>query len=126
MIEQGPGKKDASRRLAEINRAITTSLNFDEVLDLIADNACQLVEARVCVLLLADNDGQLRVRAARGANTDLVRDFAGQMDEEVIERLRTVLAIGKKETLVSVPVIAKQLLTGMLVVARAPLRDGSH
>lgn len=118
MIEQGPGKKDASRRLAEINRAITTSLNFDEVLDLIAVNACQLVEARTCVLLLADNDGELRVRAASGANTDLTRDFSGQMDEDVIERLRTVLAIGKNETLVSVPVIAKQLLTGMLVVAR--------
>jgi PAS domain S-box-containing protein len=118
MIEQETGKKGASRRLAEINRAITTSLNFDEVLDLIAVNAAQLVEARVCLLLLADNDGQLRVRAARGANADLIRDFAGQMDEDVIEQLRTVLEIEKKETLVSVPVIAKQLLTGMLVVAR--------
>ena len=34
MIDQGSGKKAASRRLAEINRAITTSLNFAEVLDL--------------------------------------------------------------------------------------------
>ncbi len=32
-------KKEPYRRLAEINRAITTSLNFDQVLKLIATNA---------------------------------------------------------------------------------------
>ena len=118
MIEQGPGKKDPSRRLAEINRAITTSLNFDEVLDLITENAAQLVEARVCVLLLADNLERLSIRAARGADSDMIREFSGKMDEDVIEQLRTVLAIGSNETLVSVPVIAKQSLSGMLAIAR--------
>ena len=118
MIEQGPEKKEASRRLAEINRAITTSLNFDEVLDLIVENSTQLVEARVCVLLLADISGLLRIRAARGTDSDLIRDFSGQMDEDVIQRLRMTLGIGDTETLVSVPVIAKQLLTGLLVIAR--------
>lgn len=119
MSEQASGKKDASRRLAEINRAITTSLDFDEVLDLIAENAAQLVEARVCVLLLADSEGRLRVRAARGVDSDLVRDFSGGMEEDVIEQLRNVLTIATTETLVSVPVIAKQSLTGLLVIARA-------
>ena len=75
MNEQGPGKKDPSRRLAEINRAITTSLNFDEVLDLIVENAAQLVEARVCLLLLVDSEGVLRIRAARGVDPDLVQEF---------------------------------------------------
>jgi len=118
MIDQGSGKKEASRRLAEINRAITTSLNFDEVLDLIAANATELVEARLCVLLLADNSGKLRVRAARGADSDLIRNFSGLMDEDVIEQLRTLLIVGKNETMVSVPVIAKQSLIGLLVIAR--------
>ena len=55
-IESEPGviRKTASRRLAEINRAITISLNFDKVLDLIAENAAHLVDARACVLLLVD------------------------------------------------------------------------
>lgn len=118
MIDQGSGKKEASRRLAEINRAITTSLNFDEVLDLIAENATQLVEARLCVLLLADNEGTLRVRAFRGADSDLIRNFSGRMEEDVVKELRTMLAVGKEETMISLPVIAQQSLIGMLVVAR--------
>ncbi len=118
MVEPGPGKNLTSRRLAEINRAITTSLNFDEVLDLIAENAAQLVGAQVCVLLLADNQGTLSIRAARGADSNLVRDFSGRMEEDVITQLKTELKIGDNETLVSVPIIAKQLVTGLLVIAR--------
>ena len=118
MVEPGPGKNLTSRRLAEINRAITTSLNFDEVLDLIAENAAQLVGAEVCVLLLVDNQGTLSIRAARGADSNLVRDFSGRMEEDVITQLKTALKIGDNETLVSVPIIAKQLVTGLLVIAR--------
>ena len=33
MVKRGLNEKEPYRRLAEINRAITTSLNFDEVLD---------------------------------------------------------------------------------------------
>lgn len=75
MVDPGIGKKETLRRLAEINRAITTSLNFGEVLDLIAENAAQLVGARVCVLLLADNQGTLSIRAAHGADSNLVGIF---------------------------------------------------
>jgi PAS domain S-box-containing protein len=118
MIEQGPGKKDPSRRLAEINRAITTSLNFDEVLDLITENTAQLVGARVCLLLLLDQEGVLSIRSARGVDSDLVRNFSGRMEEDVITQLQLALAIEANETLVSVPIIAKQSLTGLLVISR--------
>jgi PAS domain S-box-containing protein len=118
MDEPGLGKKETSRRLAEINRAITTSLNFDEVLDLIAENATQLVSARLCVLLLADNQGRLTIRAARGANPDLIQSFSGRMEEDVISQLKLALVIRDDETLVSIPVIAKQSLTGLLIIAR--------
>jgi PAS domain S-box-containing protein len=111
-------KSDTSRRLADINRAITTSLNFDEVLNLITENAAQLVGARVCVLLLVDNDGALRIRAARGAESELVRGFSGYMEEDVIEQLRTALHIGHEETIVSVPVMAHRAVTGLLLIAR--------
>ena len=111
-------KSDTSRRLAEINRAITTSLNFDEVLNLISENAAQLVGARVCVLLLVDNDGALTIRAARGAEAELVREFSGRMEEDVIEQLRTGLQIGHEETIVSVPIMAHRSVTGLLLIAR--------
>src|SRR5688500_1195778 len=118
VLESGLGKKEPSRRLAEINRAITTSLNFDEVLDLIAKNAAQLLGARVCLLLLVDNQGALSIRAARGVDSHLIRDVSGRMEENVIKELRGALKIGNNETFVSLPVIAKQLLSGLLVIAR--------
>ena len=61
MTEPRQRKKDPYKRLAEINRAITISLNFDKVLDLIAENAAHLVDARACVLLLVDKTGMLRM-----------------------------------------------------------------
>jgi two-component system CheB/CheR fusion protein len=54
MNEQGMKKKEPYKRLAEINRAITTSLNFDKVLDPIVENAAHLVGATVSLLLLVD------------------------------------------------------------------------
>ncbi len=123
MAEPGLVKKDPSRRLAEINRAITTSLNFDEVLDLIVRNAAQLVEAKVSVLLLVDQQGQLRIRAAHGIDRDLAKAFSGRMEEDVVRQLREALPLSNKEVLVSVPVIAKQSLDGLLVIARAEPLD---
>lgn len=119
MAEPAFVKKDPSRRLAEINRAITTSLNFDEVLDLIVRNAAQLVEAKVSVLLLVDPEGQLRIRAAYGIDRDVAKAFSGRMEEDVVTQLRSTLPIGADEVLISVPVIAKQSLNGLLVIARA-------
>lgn len=117
-MSEGTDKREASRRLANINRAITTSLNFDEVLDLIVENSAQLFEARICALLLADNSGQLSIRAAHGAHPDLIRAFSGQIDEDAVPQLRSSLGIAPAETLVSVPVIAKRSLRGLLVIVR--------
>ena len=79
MALPGTDKKDPYRRLAEINRAITTSLNFEEVLELIVENAAQLVDARIAALLLVDKDGLLRIRASRGLDAGLVNSLSGQM-----------------------------------------------
>lgn len=126
MAEPGFVKKDPSRRLAEINRAITTSLNFDEVLDLIVQNAAQLVEAKISVLLLVDQQGQLRIRAAQGIDQDLIKNFSGRMEEDVVRQLRDALLLGAGEELVTVPVIAKQALNGLLAIARAQPLDAEE
>jgi PAS domain S-box-containing protein len=105
-------------RLAEINRAITISLNFDEVLDLIVKSAAQLVGARISALLLVDKEGQLKIRAAQGIDADNMRDFAASMGEEAIRELGALVSVGPDEMLVSVPVIAKHAVNGMLAVVR--------
>ena len=118
MSEPGLVDKGPSGRLAEINRAITTSLNFDEVLDLIVENAGQLVNAKVCLLLLMDREEKLRIRAARGVDSGVVEAFSGRMEEDVLNQLQQALNIGADEHLVSVPVIDKQSLNGLLVIVR--------
>jgi PAS domain S-box-containing protein len=118
MVPRGSEKKDPYRRLAEINRAITTSLNFDEVLNLIVTNATQLVDAEICLLLLVDKHGKLRVRSSFGIDDNLADAFLGHMEEDVIRRLHKQLALGPNYSLVSVPIIAKHSLNGMIVVAR--------
>jgi PAS domain S-box-containing protein len=118
MVKRGSEEKEPYRRLAEINRAITTSLNFDEVLDLIVENAAQLVSARVSALLLVDQEGLLRIRSARGIDSKLIEEFAGNVDEDVIAQLRKSLKLDPSESLVPIPVIAKNVLRGLLVIVR--------
>jgi PAS domain S-box-containing protein len=118
MNEPGTIKKEPYKRLAEINRALTTSLNFDKVLDLIVENAAHLVSAEVSLLLLLDKDGLLRIRAARGVDPALINSFSGLMEEDLIRHLLKTLNIPATQSFVSVPVIAQQSLEGLLIIIR--------
>lgn len=118
-------------RLAEIHRAVAGSLGFDEVLRLIAGHACELVEADASLLLLADTQGLLRVRAARGACEERMKLFSVPREEAVVERLRELLGLADADLLWAVPIVVDPSLHGMLAVARrgepggeAPRPDG--
>ncbi|HEU4770400.1 MAG TPA: PAS domain S-box protein, partial [Pyrinomonadaceae bacterium] len=117
-IQPGQRKKDPYRRLAEINRAITTSLDFDKVLSLIVENAAQLVDARACMLLLADSGQRMRIRASLGIDKELAASFSGGMEEDVIQYLQKLVPPADASSVVSVPIIAKQALNGLLVITR--------
>ncbi|HEY8226559.1 MAG TPA: PAS domain S-box protein [Pyrinomonadaceae bacterium] len=124
--ELEPIKKEPYKRLAEINRAITTSLNFDRVLNLIVTNAKQLVDADISLLLLVDANGQLRITAADGVEPELVRAFVGRLEDDVIDDvidvikdLRLLLNVRPTDTLTPVPVIDKDSLDGLLVITRS-------
>src|SRR6266404_2926919 len=124
MVQPGKQHNEPYRRLAEVNRALTTSLNFNEVLNLIVENAAHLVDARISLLLLVDKDGLLRIRAARGIEPEFVTSFSGKMEEDVIKNLHASLAVDSNETIASFPVIAKHSLNGLLVVLPAfPLNE---
>lgn len=119
MNEPGREKKETYKRLAEINRAITTSLNFNKVLNLIVENAVQLMNAKLSLLLLLDKDSALRIRAAKGIDPALWKSFSGELEEDVIRQLQQSLSLSSEETLLPVPVVAQDSLNGLLVVARA-------
>jgi len=118
MVHLGQKKKEPYKRLAEINRAITTSLDFDKVLNLIVENAAHLVDAEVCLLLLTDGEERFRIRASRGIDTSVIGTFSGRMEEDVIDSVSRILDLGPRDKLASVPVIAKNALNGLLIVSR--------
>ncbi|MFN2529922.1 MAG: PAS domain S-box protein [Pyrinomonadaceae bacterium] len=110
--------KEPYHRLAEINRAITTSLNFDQVLNLIVQNAAQLVDATACLLLLENNNGVLGVRASLGVHKNPTSSFSCHLDDDVNARLRESFDFYDGHNLFSTGIIAKHSPTGLLVVVR--------
>jgi hypothetical protein len=118
MVQRGYSKEEPYLRLAAINRAITTSLDFDRVLTLIVENAAHLVDADISLLLLTDKYGVLRIRASLGVDQTLLSSFRGRMEEDVIRDLHNQLKLDSRTDLISVPVIAQQSLSGLLLIAR--------
>lgn len=104
-------------RLAAINRAITTSLNFNQALRLIVDNAAQLFAAENSLLLLAEPDGQLRVRSSHVASPRL-SEFRGPMEESVVRDLSRLLALAGDMELFTVPIVAHGSVNGLLAIVR--------
>jgi PAS domain S-box-containing protein len=109
--------KSSFDRLAAINRAITTSLDFNEVLRVIVDHATELFFADNSLLLLAEDDGLLRVRAAH-ADNETIREFVGPMEESVIRDLSQHLKLAPGKALVTVPVLADGSVNGFLAIVR--------
>jgi len=109
--------KSSFDRLAAINRAITTSLDFNEVLRLIVDNVAELFDADDSLLLLADEEGMLRIRAAH-AGSRTISEFTGPMEESVIRDLSRHLKLDPAKVLVTVPIDAHGSLNGFLAIVR--------
>src|SRR5258705_1417296 len=109
--------KSSFDRLAAINRAITTSLNFNEALRLIVDNATELFSADNTLLLLAEDDGVLRVRAGY-IDSEITSQFTGPMEESVIRDLARQLKPSSAKELVTVPIVAKGYVNGFLAIIR--------
>ena len=110
--------KTSFDRLVAINRAITTSLNFDEVIRQIVINAAELFSAETSFLLLADEDGALRVRASHGRHISKLRDFVSSIAESAIDDLRHLLDPDSTSAFVSVPVVVDGSISGLLTVVR--------
>src|SRR6267378_3441493 len=91
MAEPGFVKKDPSRRLAEINRAITTSLNFDEVLVSVPVIAKQSLNGLLVIAreqpLDADEQWQLSALADQAAIAlQNARLYEMELTEKVLAR----------------------------------------
>lgn len=106
------------RMLTEISRALTYTLDIEDVLRLAADRAAELLDSERALLMLADDDGLLRVRASLGIqDTDLER-FREPLDETLIRRLQGLLGAALPECFLGVPMVVDGRVTGLLAVVR--------
>ena len=114
------------QRLAAINRTITTSLDFERALGLIAESGLELVGATACFVLLRDQAEVLHVRAARGVDPVTVASFVGSMEESVLEDLRQFLGLAKSKCVSASPIMSEKTVQGILIVVRDAPLDGEE
>jgi signal transduction histidine kinase len=106
------------RKLTEISRALTYTLDIDDVLSLAATRAAELLESKRALLMLADEDGLLRVRASLGVHAAELERFREPLDETLIRRLQGLLGASTPDCFLGVPLVVDGHVTGLLAVVR--------
>jgi phosphoserine phosphatase RsbU/P len=107
------------RALTEVSRALTYTTSIGEVLDLTVERAAELVGGDKALIMLADADGLLTVRAARGVDSARMSEFHEPLSESLIRRLQGLLEYQVDEEFLSVPLVAQGQVTGLLATVRA-------
>lgn len=104
------------RQLTEVGRALTYTTSVEQVAQLTVDRGARLLEAAAAVLMLADAEGLLRVRAAHGVSAERLERFGGARLDETAERLEGMLGAPEGGVL-AVPLVAGGAVTGLLALA---------
>ncbi|MHB0950011.1 MAG: GAF domain-containing sensor histidine kinase [Gemmatimonadaceae bacterium] len=103
------------RRLTEIGRALTYTTSLDQVAQLTVGRGAAMVGATAAVLMLADAEGLLQVRASDSLPEERLAGLRATPDE-VANRLPELLGVPESHVL-AVPLVAGGALTGFLAVA---------
>jgi signal transduction histidine kinase len=120
------GRFDQLRKLWEIGRSFTYTTSLDEVARLTVERGAGLFDAAAAVLMLADSNGLLQVRAAHGIAEDLVTRFRAPLSDATIARLQGLLAMGD-DSFIAVPLVVGGAVTGLVAVALTrPFTEGDE
>jgi signal transduction histidine kinase len=111
-------REQRARRLTEVSRAFTYASSLKDILHLATDQAAEMLGAEKAILMLADGEGLLRVRAAYGVSEDVVDRFRESFDESLITRLTGLLGAGSPDGFIGVPLVVGGNVTGLLAVVR--------
>lgn len=112
------GRYEQLRKLTEISRALTYTLEIDAILPLAAERAAELLESDRALLMLSEGDGLLRVRASVGVDPAELDRFREPLDETLIRRLQGLLGATAPECFLGVPLVVHGNVTGLLAVVR--------
>jgi PAS domain S-box-containing protein len=108
------------QELLAVNRAIVSTLEYDEVLQLVVEKTATFTNADACALLLLDDQRQeLRVAASLGIDADKAKRFVVPLNERMNTALRTMLGFGEEDTFLGVPIIHQGTIEGVLFVYRS-------
>jgi signal transduction histidine kinase len=113
--------EDRLKRLAQLSRGFTYAGSVTEILRHAAEQAADLLEAEKAILMLAEDDGLLRVRASFGVSDDIVARFRATFDESLASRLKGLF--GGEEGFLGVPLVAQGRVIGLLAVMRRAGRE---
>jgi signal transduction histidine kinase len=122
--EAGPTREEQLRRLTSLSRGFTYASSLNEILRYAAQQAADLLDAEKAILMLADDEGLLRVHASFGVPDDLVARFRASFDESLASRLTGLF--GTEEGFLGVPLVAQGRVIGLLAVMRRSDVEGSE
>jgi len=117
-------RESRAHRLTKVSRAFTYASSLKDILHLATDQAAEMLGADKAILMLTDDEGLLRVRAAYGVSEEVVERFRESFDESLITRLKGLLGAGSPEGFIGVPLVVGGNVTGLLAVVR-PKGDAS-
>ena len=111
-------RESRAHRLTKVSRAFTYASSLKDILRLATDQAAEMLGADKAILMLTDEQGLLRVRAAYGVSEEVVDRFRESFDESLITRLKGLLGAGSPEGFIGVPLVVGGNVTGLLAVVR--------
>lgn len=114
------------RKLTEISRALTYAVSLEDVLELTVRRAADLLDAQRVVLMLADDEGLLKVRASHGVDLASISQFQAPLHETLIDRLEGLLRATPQERFLGVPLVVGGDVTGLLAVATSHAEAAAH
>jgi signal transduction histidine kinase len=111
-------RESRAHRLTQVSRAFTYASSLKDILHLATDQAAEMLGAEKAILMLTDEQGLLRVRAAYGVSEEVVERFRESFDESLITRLKGLLGTGSPDGFIGVPLVVGGNVTGLLAVVR--------
>jgi signal transduction histidine kinase len=113
------------RKLTEVSRALSYSTSIDEVFQLTVDRAADLLAADKSLIMIANDDGILTVRASYGIDDGRSQHFHQPVTEALLPRLAEILD-ARPDSFLAVPIVVTGAIKGILVVIRPVIATASE
>lgn len=113
-----PVSAERAHQLTRLSRAFTDARSLEEILMLAVKQAAELLGAERAVLMLPDEGGLLRVRAAHGVDPSVIERFRYPANESLVSRLRGMFGEHLAKGFVGVPLVTQGRVVGLLATVR--------